>query len=48
MFEKRAEKRKEAAATEEYRAIVVYMEVYWLPVLIRVVRPSAVFVCVPR
>jgi len=49
MFKKRAEKRKEAAAaTEEYRATVVYMEVYRQPVLIRVVRSSAVFCCVPR
>jgi hypothetical protein len=37
-FKKRVEKRIEAAAiTEEYRAMVVYMKVYWPPVLIRVV-----------
>jgi hypothetical protein len=47
-FEKRAEKRKEAAATEEYRAmVVVYIEVYWPPVLKRVVRHSAVYSLCP-
>src|SRR3712207_6798857 len=47
MFEKRAEKRTKAPATEKYCAMVVYMEVYWPPVLIRVVRRRAVYCFCP-
>jgi hypothetical protein len=45
--QKRAEKRIEAVATEGYRAMVVYMEVYQPPVLISVVRPDAAYYLCP-
>jgi hypothetical protein len=48
--EKSRKERIKDADTKEYRAVVVvaYMKVYCPPILIRVVRPSAVFVYVPR